>query len=148
MSLLQVIDETNGNVITGFDINVEKKLKKGWHNFIVTCDNKCPDSRGRVTFYFNGNKYGDSQACLCFKPIGFIGNSKNGAFPFGTVCDLRVYPYLLKNKQIDKIATYHPELEFEMMDKYQVRFVENALLSGLINDMKNYSRPNIIIGML
>lgn len=35
-----------------------------------------------------------------------------------------------------------------MPDKYFVKMVENSLLSGMLNDLKNYSRPNIILVML
>lgn len=101
MSCLQVVCERTQKEVTGFDISKEikhKNFKKGWHNFVITCDNEFEDGDGRVTFYFNGLQTQEPKPCICYQPIGFIGNSNNGSFPFGTVCDLRVYPYIIKQK--------------------------------------------------
>ena len=101
MSCLQVVCEQTKKEITCLDISKEmkrKNFKKGWHNFVITCDNQDESGDGRVTAYFNGLLTEKPQSCICFQPIGYVGNSKNGSFPFGTVCDLRVYPYLLKQR--------------------------------------------------
>lgn len=36
------------------------------------------------------------------QPIGFIGNSKEGDKPFGSVADLRIYPYIVSNEVLLK----------------------------------------------
>jgi len=90
---------------------------------------------GNVRFFYDGKQTCHDQACMCLLPIGFVGNSKDGSCPFGTVCDLRVYPYLLKKNQIETISNYHPDLEFEMPDKYMSMFVEIGFLHFLILDL-------------
>lgn len=35
-----------------------------------------------------------------------------------------------------------------MVDKYMLNFIENGLASGMIKDLKHYSRPNIICTQL
>ena len=75
-----------------------RKVKKGWHNMLITCDNLDDGCEGAVRFYIDGKhtNEGKPQKCICIQPISFIGNSKNGSCPFGTVCDLRIFPYIVK----------------------------------------------------
>lgn len=77
------------------------------------------------------------------QPIGYIGNSKNGASPFGTVADLRVYPYLIKKQQISKLSSYTPEMEYEMPDKYFSNLVELGLVKLILDDLNLYARANV-----
>lgn len=123
-------------------------VEKGWHHFVITCDNLHSGCEGQIKFVLDGEQVGEPQTGFCMQPISYIGNSKDGGSPFGPVCDLRIYPYVLRPKQIEPLATYHPDLEFEMCDKFSTCFVENGLVGGLINDLKHYSRPNIICVLL
>ena len=49
---LQVIDEHTGEAVEA-DIDLSAQ-KKGWHNFIVTCDNTHPGCKGEIKFYLSG----------------------------------------------------------------------------------------------
>lgn len=69
------------------------KFKKGWHNLVVTCDNAV---EMKITFYLDGKQTKESQNIMCNRGLGYVGNCKMGTEPFGTIADLRVYPYLLK----------------------------------------------------
>jgi hypothetical protein len=82
------------------------------------------------------------------QPIGYVGNAKNGSSPFGTVCDLRVYPYLIKKSTLEVLSNYHPDLEFEMPDKYSCNFIEMGLINFILSDIVNYRRPQIICNLL
>ena len=104
-SRLGSVDEQSGEFVdSGVDLN---RYKKGWHQVSVVCDNS---SEMKITFYLDGKQTKESQKIICSKPIGYIGNSRNGTEPFGTVTDLRVYPYLLKHNSIAVSSKYHDEL--------------------------------------
>jgi hypothetical protein len=40
----------------------------------------------------------------CAKPVGYIGNAKNLKSPFGSVADLRIYPYALEAEAVKEIS--------------------------------------------
>ena len=51
-SRLQVIDEHTGEAVEAkIDLSAQKK---GWHNFIITCDNTHPSCKGEIKFFFSG----------------------------------------------------------------------------------------------
>ncbi len=105
-----------------------KTIKRGWHNIIVTCDNICESGEGRVKFFIDGKQTYPEQKCICMQPIGFIGNSKSCSQPFGSVSDLRIFPLVIRKKQIDTLSNYHEDLEFEMPDKHLVTLVEVGMV--------------------
>ncbi len=51
-SWLQVVCEHSGNEINA-DVDLNK-LKRGWHNIVVTCDNAQEGNQGEIKFHFNG----------------------------------------------------------------------------------------------
>jgi hypothetical protein len=90
-SRLGCVDEEKSMFVdSGVDLS---KIRKGWHNIVVICDNSIET---KVTFYLDGKQTKESQHTICCQPIGYIGNSKSGNEPFGTLSDLRIYPYILK----------------------------------------------------
>ena len=109
-----------------------------------------PGCEGAARFYLDGkpSNDGQSQKCICIQPISFIGNSKNGSFPFGTVCDLRIFPYILKKSQIETISNYHEDLEFDMPDKYCSSFVEIGMIKLILDDINKYARSDTKINLI
>ena len=89
-------------------------------------DNLDPSEEGSIHFFVDGQMTSqtENQNCISKQPIGFIGNSSDGSSPFGTVSDVRIYPYTLKRNQIEMLSNYHEDLEFDMPDKYLTAFVE------------------------
>jgi len=56
---------------------------------------------------------------------------------------LRLYNYVVKKRQIEKLSTYIPEMEFEMPDKYSAMFVELGLVKLILDDLNIYARANV-----
>ena len=64
------------------------------------------------------------------------------------VSDLRVFPYIVNAIQIEKLSTYHQDLEFDMPDKYNSNFVEIGLIKMLLEDINNYARADVKVNMV
>jgi len=62
--------------------------------------------------------------------------------PFGTVSDIRVYPYIIKEKQVELLSNYHEDLEFDMADKYLSNFVEQGIISLILLALNDYCRSD------
>lgn len=135
---LQCVCELTGRTISaGIDLRMEKK---GWHNIVVVCNN-IENERGNIKFMINGKPTRDfAMDCLCLQPIGYIGNSKNGANPWGIVCDLRIYPFCLDKQRIEKLNYYETNYEFDMPDKYFSVFVEIGMVKLILDDLPRYAR--------
>jgi len=42
-----------------------QKEKRGWHHFIIICDNLDPCGEGNIKFFIDGTIRGENK-CLCF----------------------------------------------------------------------------------
>eukprot|EP00347_Sterkiella_histriomuscorum_P003825 403362795 len=138
-SRLGSIDTQNNMFVdSGVDLG---KYKKGWHNIIITCDNAV---EMKITFFLDGKQTKESQTIINAKSIGYIGNAKSGNEPFGTVSDIRIYPYILKHSQIASQSKYHDELEYEMPDRYHLLYLEENIIDTLIERLKTDVESTII----
>mmetsp|Transcript_29513 Transcript_29513/g.44868 ORF Transcript_29513/g.44868 Transcript_29513/m.44868 type:complete len:223 (+) Transcript_29513:2421-3089(+) len=138
-SLQAVCELTDRTVNAKTDLS---RVKKGWHNIIVMCDNQHKDCEGQIKFFIDGLLMCEPQKCVITSPIGFIGNSKSGQQPFGMMSDLRAFPYVISAIQLERLSTYHEELEFDMPDKYNSTFVEMGMIKLILDDMNNYARAD------
>lgn len=124
-------EKTGMRIDSGVDFN---KIRRGWHNIIICLDNQY---EMKVTFFLDGKQTKESQTVNCCSPFGYIGNSKDGSQPFGTFSDLRIYPYILKQNQIIGMSKYHDELEFEMPDKYHIKYMNEGITDIFIQRLKS-----------
>lgn len=108
------------------------------------CNNLDKGCQGAIKFFIDGKATTkEPQKCICIQPIGFVGNSKDGNAPFGTVADLRVFPYLLSKAQRKRLSSCCPESEFDQPDKFMAEFIEVGLIKLILDDLNLYVRANV-----
>ena len=64
------------------------------------------------------------------------------------MCDLRIFPYIIKKSQIETISNYHEDLEFDMPDKYCSSFVEIGMIKLILDDINKYARSDTKINLI
>lgn len=52
------------------------------------------------------------------EPFKYFGNDKRGKFPFGTICDFRVYQRCLTSTEIKELSVYSENVLEGLPDKY------------------------------
>lgn len=97
-------------------IKLPKSLKKqqpDWHHIAVVC--KMQNSELVISIFLDGEKPSDQPKMTIdnTKPIGFIGNSKDGECPFGSLADFRIYPYALTPDQVVAIHALRTDPNWE-----------------------------------
>ena len=60
--LQAVCEESNRVVNAGIEL---RKVKKGWHNIVVVCNNLHPNCEGAIKFFLDGKQTHDEQPCIC-----------------------------------------------------------------------------------
>ena len=63
-------------------------------------------------FYFNGIPAKSTIKTSIQTPIKYIGNSKDKSEPFGVICDLRIYAYILDPEIIKNMSLYNEKQGF------------------------------------
>ena len=90
-----------------------------------------------MRFYIDGSCESITEIMAdMLQPIRYIGNSRAGDEPFGVVADLKVYPYVLKANNIKMCAKYHDDLEFDMADKFHLKFIQENICANLIKSLE------------
>jgi len=91
-----------------------QKLAPDWHHIAVVCQNR--NDQLNVKFYFDGQApEQDEMNINSTKPVGYIGNSKYGDCPFGSVADFRIYPYAVSSKDVEDIHALRTDPKWERL---------------------------------
>lgn len=56
--------------------------------------------------------------------------------------DLRIYPYCLDSKRIERLNQYEDNLEYDMPDKYFTVFIEIGMVKMILDDLHRYARQD------
>lgn len=71
--------------------------------------------------------------------VRYIGNGKDGQEPFGYVCDLRIYPRILLQKEIKYLCTYDKNIKLicNIEDKTKNKDVLSEIINmSILKDLK------------
>jgi hypothetical protein len=145
------IDDTNGTIGMELEALDEREERKGkeklrrqqitaktnlssktpdWHHIAVVCSEE--NDQHRISFFLDGKQLQTSDKsshsiAACSKPIGYIGNSKDLKSPFGSLADLRVYPYALEAKDVLEISELRESAVWEqsLPDKHIHSFLKS-----------------------
>lgn len=97
-------DQKTGIFVTLWD--GVSNLEKGWHHLAVL-----RNENGIMEVYVDGiNQPDNAKNVTVLEPMKFFGSNKVGNEPFGTICDLRLYPRLLSYTETKALAKYNDNI--------------------------------------
>ena len=76
-----------------------------WSHFALVCRYDSNSFVQMLQVFINGKEvFAEEKPINLRKRISFIGNSKDGNEPFGTVADLRIFPFAIKSTKIERLS--------------------------------------------